>query len=477
MIVGPRLPPRIHPSVAAFLSRTDLLTGVTARYGSPVNVVFPQILADNAGALREVLDRHPVGYRIWYAHKANRARAFVRAAEAAGLGLDVASAGELRHALDCAVPPGRIEATGPKGAALLRELVAAGVVVNVDNGWELAELARAATGDVPVRVLLRLCPAGRTSRFGTPEPDLVRLLDVVCAHRGRLELLGFSFHLDTAEVREKVDAIEACLRLFEAASTRGLAPAVLDVGGGLRQVFTADPAGFDGYVQALRAGLAGTGPPLSWDGATFGFGPGGQGVPVFHKYANTVPATASLDGLLRAPLPSHGGRPVARVLADNLVELWLEPGKALLDQAGLTIATVEFTKPAADGVVLVNLDLSRDRICPADQEVMLDPVVVHLGDRPGGRPGPVGVYFAGNLCLERDLVFAHLTFLDALPRPGDLVVFVNTAAYQMDLSASTALMHPPAARVAVSFDGADFTVMADADTGGAGACSTPTSPS
>jgi len=88
----------------------------------------------------------------------------------------------------------------------------------------------------------------------------------------------------------------------------------------------------------------------------------------------------------------------------------------------------------------VNLDISRDKICPADQEVMLDPVLIYRSAAQGRDTHQVGVFFAGNLCLERDMIFNHLTFVERLPRPGDIVAFVNTAGYQMDLSASAALM-------------------------------------
>ena len=84
-----------------------------------------------------------------------------------------------------------------------------------------------------------------------------------------------------------------------------------------------------------------------------------------------------LRDLAASPLPGQGGRTVARVLRENMIELWLEPGKSLVDHAGLTLASVEFVKEASDGSVLVNLDISRDKICPADQEVMLDPVLLY----------------------------------------------------------------------------------------------------
>lgn len=161
---------------------------------------------------------------------------------------------------------------------------------------------------------------------------------------------------------------------------------------------------------------------MTWGGNTFGFhvdGAGVHGTPVFHKYANTVPATRMLDDLLTAPLDAHGGRTVAQLAAENLLELWLEPGKALVDHAGISVARVEFVKQAADGSVLVNLDLSRDTVTPADQEVMVDPIVLPRRDAgPVAEAGPVGVFFAGRLCLERDLITNHKVWLDARPRPG-----------------------------------------------------------
>ena len=118
-----------------------------------------------------------------------------------------------------------------------------------------------------------------------------------------------------------------------------------------------------------------------------------------------------------------------------------------------------------------DLDLSRDKICPAGQEVMLDPVLIYRSapeagpDGPGdpavGPGQPQGVFLGGNLCLERDMIFNHLTFVERLPEPGDIVAFVNTAAYQMDLSASEALMQRRAAKVAVESSDRGFVAHAD----------------
>jgi len=409
----------------------------------------------------------------------------VRAALAAGIGIDVASPGELDSALAAGFPVGRIEATGPKGREFLAVLAGSGITVNVDNLWELGELirlARAAGHRTPV--LVRMCGLGpgRPSRFGVPAARFAAVTELLAAAPDAVDFLGLSFHLDSAEAGDRVRAVDACLRLLERAWAAGLSPRVLDVGGGFRQAFADSPEPFEAYGQAVRRGLAGHGPALTWGGATLGYryeDGGIRGTLMSGKYAGTAGGRDMLRELTASPLPGQGGRPAARVLRENLIELWLEPGKALVDHAGLTLASVEFTKEASDGSVLVNLDISRDKICPADQEVMLDPVLIYRPpagppsrDPAGARPG---VFFAGNLCLERDMITNHLMFVPRLPEPGDIVAFVNTAAYQMDLSASAALMQRQPAKAVVRSTAAGFAAHADHEE--AGACSTSTSPS
>lgn len=470
---APTLPALLHPLVRAYLAAPGALTAATDRAaGTPLHLLFPQVYLDNLHRLQSVLHRHHVQHRICYAHKVNHSRALLTTARTAGIGVDVASAPELTAAQQAGFSTGDIEATGPKGRRWLSRLAGTGITVNVDNAWELTELATLADPATPTPVLLRLSgfpgPGGRAalSRFGIGHRDVEPLLQLLAQHTDRLHLRGFAFHLDSGDTGARIRATESCLHWIERASGYGLAPDVLDIGGGFRQVFTADIAAFDHYTHALRTALAGRGEPMSWADNTFGYhldDTGTHGIPVFHKYANTAPATAMLDELLAAPLTGHGGQPLARVLADNMLELWCEPGKALADHAGITVASVEFVKRSADGALLVNLDIGRDTITPADQEVMIDPLLLPGPGRADPRPCPTGVYLAGHLCLERDLITARKVWVPWLPHPGDLLIFPNTAAYHMDLSAARASMHPLPAKFAVTHTDNEFALHADLD--------------
>ncbi|WP_040808241.1 alanine racemase [Nocardia concava] len=463
---APGLPAKMHALVRAFLAEPGAVAAAVVEFGSPAHLVFPQVFAENLERLRAQLAGRVSGYRICYAHKVNQSRAFVATAEAAGVGIDVASEAELASAVGAGFGPGRIEVTGPKGEGFVRELVGSGVTINVDNLWELERIAALARPEARVPVLVRVSGFAGTpvSRFGVPVHRVEAVLKVLAAERERIEFRGFAFHLDSGEPAERVRAVESCLVLTERAYAAGLTPSVLNIGGGFRQVFTADADAFDAYVHALRESLLGRGEPMTWGGNTFGFhleDGAVHGTPVFHKYANTVDAERMLADLLDTGLESHGGRTIAQIAGENLLDIWLEPGKALVDHAGITLARVEFVKETADGSTLVNLDLSRDTVTPADQEVMVDPILVPAG--PVTNSGAVGVFLAGRLCLERDLVTNHKVWLPQCPAPGDFIVFPNTAAYHMDLSAARASMHAVPPKLAVAQRSGTFRVCRDLD--------------
>src|SRR5690606_6727487 len=241
----PALPALVPPLVREFLADRRALGDALARAGTPVHLVFPQIFTENVLAVRTVLEQAGARHRICYAHKANQSRALASAARRAGIGIDVASPGELDSATAAGFVPADIEMTGPKGEATIRRALRAGVTINVDNRWELDLIDRITRAEHPagprVPVLLRVgeLPGTPFSRFGIPFARIDEALTALAAPGSRVEMLGLAFHLDSGAVGDRVRAVQGCLTLIERAHARGLAPGVIDIGGGLRQVFTA----------------------------------------------------------------------------------------------------------------------------------------------------------------------------------------------------------------------------------------------
>lgn len=427
-----------------------MLVNLVNALGSPLNIILPQQLPANLSAFRSIFSRHRLGGQIFYAHKANRSSALVRELAATEAGIDVASPAELQHALGAGIRSERIVATGPKNREFLWLAARAGVTVSADSPAELAELAAIAPGRVRVTVRLSgFAPSGvrvgsRRSRFGVPAAAFGECLDLIEKHADVLEPAGVAFHLDTVGIAEKAVALEGCLTALDQCRERGLRPWSVDIGGGFGVSYVADREQWDGYTSALTDAVLGRREPMTWNGHGYGLRSengvvrGSLGLyPAYRPDAGP----AYLDRLLTTDAPALR-RPFAELLLDNMLDLHIEPGRALLDQCGLVLAKVLEVRNE-----VVRLDLNARDVALEEHGVLMDPVLI---SRAGpAEPGPAGFFLFGNLCLEADLITRRKVFLPSRPRPGDLLAFVNTAGYFMDFSATHALQQPMARKVAM----------------------------
>ncbi|MER7840662.1 Y4yA family PLP-dependent enzyme [Streptomyces sp. NPDC096040] len=475
------LRPRLEPPLSSLLDAGSLLHSLVDALGSPLNVLLPERIAENADRFQAVYRAHHLAGRVYFAHKANRSSALVRrlaAAHPAGVGIDVASLGELQHALGCGFTPDRIMATGPKDPEFLWLAARAGVTVNADSRGELDQLAELVRkyGLPRVDVLLRLSEfeserdlqgvrvLSRRSRFGSPARDVGELLSAVERHGDAVELTGIAYHLDTTAQAEKARALERCVRVMDECRARGLAPRVLDIGGGFGAGYVADADEWERYTTALTEAVLGTRPPLTWRGHGYGLrNEGGtvRGNAALYPAHRPTAGPGYLDELLSLPAPSLG-RSSATLLLEHLYDLYTEPGRALVDQCGLSLARVldvrrtEGTSGSASGSgeYLVRLGMNAGDVSLEEHGVLVDPVLLPRTATQG--EGPVGVHLVGNLCLEADLITRRTVFLPRLPHAGDLLAFANTAGYAMDFHAHHAQRQPVARTVAVVREGGSW---------------------
>ena len=221
-----------------------LLTRLAERVGSTPFYAYDRgLLRARVAELRAAL---PAPVELHYAMKANPMPAVV--AFMAGLvnGIDVASAGELKVALDAGANPKDVSFAGPgKRDAELRQALAAGVLVNVESRRELVVLAELQQQlGLRARVALRVNPdfelkgsgmkmGGGPKPFGVDVDQVPALLDLV-----RAEGLGFEgFHLFAGSQNLRAESIcEAQVKSYELAlrlAERAPAPVrFLNLGGG-----------------------------------------------------------------------------------------------------------------------------------------------------------------------------------------------------------------------------------------------------
>ena len=210
------------------------LSLLAARVGqTPFYAYDRRLLRARVSELRAALPRQ---IKLHYAMKANPMPAVV--ALMAGLveGIDVASAGELKVALDCGADPAEISFAGPgKRDPELRQAVASGVLVNVESMRELPVLAKAAQAlGRPARVAVRVNPdfelkgsgmkmGGGPKQFGVD----VEVVPEVLAFIAREGLAFEGFHLFAGSQNLRAESIceaqaksyELALRLAQLAHT------------------------------------------------------------------------------------------------------------------------------------------------------------------------------------------------------------------------------------------------------------------
>ncbi|MCX5197426.1 alanine racemase [Streptomyces sp. NBC_00249] len=418
----PTLPAVPDPATERILAG-GLLPELAYAFGGPFHFLLPEAFDANLRAMRDALDAAGVDGFVYFAKKANKAAVFVERAAAGGAGVDVASAPELREALGHGVRGEHLAVTGPaKDPALLHLAVQHGALIAVDSLDELDSLVAAAlTGRArPARVLLRCLPGTQPhSRFGLDEHELDTALERCVRAGDSVRMEGFAFHLSGYALQPRADLAARLAELCLKARVQGLEASRISIGGGLPVSYT--------DADSWHTFLAGHHSRHYHAGKAFSTGD-------FYPYHSPVAGAAALAALL-ATRPAGRGEPLSEILRDAGVLLLLEPGRALLHQAGATVFRIQGVKERAGYRLLTvdgtSLSLSEQWF---NSEYLPDPVL--LPQEPDGPQGSYPASVGAATCLESDMLTWRKVDFRHRPRTGDLLVYPNTAGYQMDSNES-----------------------------------------
>ena len=384
------------------------LTRLASRVGqTPFYAYDRRLLTQRVEVLRTAL---PKTLKIHYAMKANPMPALVGHMARLVDGIDVASGGELKVALDQGAAPRDISFAGPgKSEADLRRAVAAGILINVESFREVAALARirAETGHA-VRVAVRVNPdfelkssgmkmGGGPKQFGVDAEQVPELL----AGIGRAGLEFEGFHLFAGAQNLKAEAIvEAQRKSYDLAlALAASAPAP---------------------VRTLNLG-------------------GGFGIPYFpgEQPLDLAPVAANL-----AALAQRAGRDLPGA------ELVIELGRYLVGEAGLYVARVIDRKVSRGQVFLVTDGGLHHHLSASGNfgQVIRKNYPAVIGNRMASS-GRETATVVGPLCTPLDLLADRMELARA--EPGDLVVIYQSGAYGFTASPQVFLGHPPCVEVLV----------------------------
>ena len=405
----------VHAAMDQFAVRDgELLVGgiplrrLAARVGStPFYAYDRTLLSARVAQLRSAL---PTGIELHYAMKANPMPALVGHMAPLVDGIDVASAGELKIALDAGTDPGRISFAGPgKRDAELRQAVAAGILINVESFRELAVLAETSQAlGVPARVAVRVNPdfelkssgmkmGGGPKPFGVDAEQVPALLQAI----GRAELAFEGFHLFAGSQNLKAEAIVEAQQ--------------------------------KSYALALRLAEHAPGPVR-----TLNLG-GGLGIPYFpgEQRLDLAPIGAALGDIVAEAATALPGAAIV-----------LELGRYLVGEAGIYVCRITDIKVSRGHTYLVTDGGLHHHLSASGNfgQVLRKNYPVTIGTRMG-EPAAEAVSVVGPLCTPLDLIAERM----ALPQAaeGDLVVVFQSGAYGASASPQAFLGHPGVAEVLV----------------------------
>ncbi|MFC4375574.1 alanine racemase [Nocardia halotolerans] len=410
-------PPHCAPPMPALTDAVErrlladplLLRDIAEAVGGPFHVLFPERVARNISAFQQSFRAAGVDGFIYFGKKANKAGCVVRTCAEAGAGVDVASTGELTAALGQGVRGEDLMVTGPaKSDELLWLAARHRALIAIDA---IDELDRLTALDLRARVLLRILPEGVTSRFGLDRMELKQSIQAIGAGSS-ITLSGFSFHLSGYDAVARAEQAAVLVGHCRRARAGGHPADIISIGGGF---------GVD-YLDAESWALFREGLSDRW---FHGSAPADD----YYPYHFPTPGAAMLDAVL-----AHNG--LAELLRENAIRLAVEPGRALLDRAGSSVFGVQGVKARTaqdDPYDIVTVDGTSLSLSEQwfGSEYLPDPM---LWPARSGRPTPTCVGAA--TCLESDLLSRRRIPLPRRARIGDLLVYPNTAGYQMDSNES-----------------------------------------
>ncbi len=375
---------------------------LAARAGrTPFYAYDRQVIAQQVERLRKTL---PQRIRLHYAIKANPMPAVVDLLAGIADGLDVASLGELRLALNTGIAPHLISFAGPaKSDTELAAAIADGVIINIESEREMINIARIGQ-KLGVRPLasVRVNPdfelktsgmkmGGGPKPFGVDAervPGMLKRMGALDLDFRGLQIFSGSQNLrPEAIIEAQTKTLELAIRL-------------------------------SAYAPA----------PIQW----LNIG-GGFGIPYFpgESRLDLRPIADNLENILAEAAPRLPG-------AEIVVEL----GRYLVGEAGVYVCEVIDRKESRGEMFLVTNGGLHHHLAASGNfgQVVRKNFPVSVARYFDERETEV-VNVVGPLCTPLDILGTKV----ALPRsePGDLIVVFQSGAYGYSASPHSFLSHPP----------------------------------
>lgn len=403
----------------------------------PVQIYFPRIFNENVNSLKSKLNKYPFPTKIYFAHKAIKSKTFVKEAEKTKICIDVASKNELESALDCGFSGEDIGCTGIKNEEFIKKSLEKNCLIVIDSISEFNLVKKLKLSKKP-RLAFRInnpfSSSGtfkRKSKFGIQKEEFLRLVE--SNEMADFVIEGLHIHFYEYVPENKARMISELLSLYKYLYSHNIHPININIGGGYLYPLV-DLRHKNSILEKVEK--------INFED---------------HSYAKTllgvkkgrngkINKTLIVDKLFPDDTVSFlekvfDSDPSNKSLLEELnLSLYIEPGRALLDNCGIIIMRVLGTKIISEGRKGVIVDGNMYNISSQMREWLTDPIHISKSDNTTHKN--YEGFILGNLCKEDDVLIDRKIFLEHEPQLGDLLIFFNTAGYAGSFEDTDAIQQP-----------------------------------
>ena len=417
---------KVEPTDCENLECLTKVNNLFALFDTPANVIFIDQFNSNLKEFKDIFKQYFMPENIFFSCKCNKSHALLEYSARQNCGVEVSSNYEL---IDALKHTKKIIATGPaKDDTYLENSINNKVIISVDDIEELKNILKF---NKETKVLLRLSNLlNIVSRFGININQIDECLKLI--ENSNVKFLGFSFHINNYSLDDRVNAIKQIISIIK---KKNLKIKYIDIGGGLPSNYCSKQD-YENFIKNNNENM--------YFKKHF--------IDDYYPYYSDIANADALNYILKN---------TCEELKQNNIELVVEPGRSLLSNVGVSIYEVQYLKKLynGDNLIVTNGNIN----CLSEQwfnsDYLLEPKL-YIPDKTRKKER-IYASICGNLCLEQDMLTWRRIKFDYIPKKGDLLVYYNTAGYQMDSNESEFHKIPLVKKIIVRKDNLRYIIEED----------------
>ncbi|MFA5840378.1 MAG: alanine racemase [Candidatus Margulisiibacteriota bacterium] len=454
------------------------------KYDLPVHLYSAEKIRSNLQAFKNVFAKYYPNARVCFAAKACTHKPVLKIVNSEKCGADVASYNETRCALEAGIPPEMLDLNGNcKEDFLIKEAIQKGMNIIADSLEEFKQVALIALQlKKKPRVILRVSgfelgevtadnvfTAGLWTKFGVPLKEVPPFLHTLDNYPS-VELIGFHAHIGSqiAQIEPYRAVLGKFIELGKLLIKTGRPCRVINIGGGFPICYISKKHWEnicsrirEGYLKAASGDMSRI---FVWHDALAGFI--SEAVAKIHlekwtgeRFYTPYPKEKMLEALLISDINVEGKltNAVQALKAIGEPLLCIEPGRSVVEDAGVTLAKISIVRKVAGDHNLITIEMG---ITSHGESLIERPVKRWeiANDYTQKEPLPFETFVGGNLCFSGDMISKYKVFLQRKPKRGDVLLIHDTGAYSSSLLAANSNSYPRPARVMMDESGITTTL-------------------